>query len=54
MPHARQGGNGVCALAAAGSKLVGTGFEKLQILHTQVAVVCPWGPEEVSDVLFLW
>lgn len=37
MPHAKQGGRGVWAFAAAGSKLEGTGFEKLQMLQTQVA-----------------
>lgn len=37
MPHARQGGSGVAAVAVAGSKLDGTGFEKEQIGHTHVA-----------------
>lgn len=37
MPQARHGGSGVCAFAEAGSKLDGTGFEKLQIVQTQVA-----------------
>lgn len=37
IPHARQGGSGVEAVAVAGSKLDGTGFEKEQIGHTQVA-----------------
>ena len=39
MPHARHGGNGVCAVAVVGSKLEGTGLEKLQMTHTQVAAV---------------
>lgn len=37
IPHARQGGRGVRALAVAGSKFEGTGFEKLQMVHTHVA-----------------
>jgi hypothetical protein len=36
IPHARHGGSGVEAVAVAGSKLDGTGFEKEQIGHTQV------------------
>lgn len=39
MPQARQGGSGVCAFAADGSKLEGTGLEKLQIVQTHVAAV---------------
>ncbi len=39
IPHARQGGRGVCAFAMEGSKLDGTGLEKLHIVHTQVAVL---------------
>lgn len=39
MPHAKQGGRGVCAFAVAGSKFEGTGFEKLHIVQTQVAEV---------------
>lgn len=39
MPHARHDGRGVWALAAVGSKLTGTGFEKLHIVQTQVAAV---------------
>ncbi len=39
MPHARHGGNGVCAFAVAGSKFVGTGFENEHIGQIQVAVV---------------
>jgi hypothetical protein len=38
MPHARHGGNGVRAFAVAGSKFDGTGFEKEQMGHTQVAL----------------
>jgi hypothetical protein len=38
MPQAKQDSNGVCSLAVAGSKLEGTGFEKVQIGHTQVAL----------------
>lgn len=37
IPHAKQGGSGVCAFAVAGSKLEGTGFEKLQMVQTHVA-----------------
>jgi hypothetical protein len=37
MPHAKQGGMGVRD-ARAGSKLDGTGLEKEQIGHTQVAL----------------
>lgn len=37
MPHARHGGRGVCTFAVVGSKLDGTGFENVQIGHTQVA-----------------
>lgn len=45
MPQARHGANGVCTLAVAGSKLDGTGFEKLQIAQTQVAEVTCGGSE---------
>lgn len=37
MPHAKQGANGVCALAVAGSKFNGSGFEKVHIGHIHVA-----------------
>jgi hypothetical protein len=37
IPHARHGGNGVEAVAVAGSKLEGTGLEKEHIGHTHVA-----------------
>jgi hypothetical protein len=37
MPHARQGGSGVEAVAVAGSKLEGTGFENEQMGQTHVA-----------------
>lgn len=40
MPHARQGGIGVDALAIVGSRLDGTGFEKEHIGHIHVAFVC--------------
>ena len=43
IPQARHGGRGVCALAAAGSKFEGTGFEKLQMVQTQVAVLTAGG-----------
>lgn len=39
MPHARHGGRGVWAFAVAGSKLEGTGLEKVQIVQTQVAAL---------------
>jgi hypothetical protein len=42
IPHARHGGIGVRE-ASAGSKLEGTGFEKEQIGHTQVALCCGGG-----------
>lgn len=42
MPQARHGGSGVLAVAVAGSKLEGTGFEKLHITQTQVAAVAGW------------
>jgi len=43
MPQARHGGSGVWALAVVGSKLEGTGFEKLQMVQTQVAVLAEGG-----------
>ena len=39
MPQARHGGSGVWALAVVGSKLEGTGLEKLQMVQTHVAVL---------------
>ena len=39
MPQARHGASGVWALAVVGSKLEGTGFEKLQMVQTHVAVL---------------
>ena len=38
MPHARHGGRGVCGPADVTSKFDGTGFEKVQIGHIQVAL----------------
>ena len=38
MPHARHGGKGVLALAVAGSKFDGTGFENEHIGQIQVAL----------------
>lgn len=43
MPHDRHGGSGVWALAVEGSKLEGTGFEKLQIVHTHVVALAGGG-----------
>lgn len=43
MPHARQGDNGVCAFAVAGSKFDGTGFEKEQIGQIHVALASRGG-----------
>lgn len=43
IPHARHGGRGVRALAVAGSKLEGTGFEKLQMVQTHVAELAGGG-----------
>lgn len=52
MPHAKQGGKGVWALAVVGSKFEGTGLEKLHIVQTQVAVLTAGGLEkEVSEAL---
>ena len=42
MPHARHGGNGVCAFAVVGSKLVGSGFENEHIGHIQVTLCGHW------------
>ncbi len=39
MPHAWHGGSGVYSFAALGMKDAGTGFEKLQMVQTQVAVL---------------
>jgi hypothetical protein len=39
MPHARQGGKFVAALAVAGSKLDGTGLENEHMGHIQVALI---------------
>jgi hypothetical protein len=39
IPHARQGGSGVKAVAVAGSKLEGTGFENEQMGQTHVALM---------------
>lgn len=43
IPHAKQGGSGVWALAVEGSKFDGTGLEKLQMVQTQVAVLAGGG-----------
>jgi hypothetical protein len=37
IPQARHGASGVCAFAVVGSKFDGTGLEKVQMGHTQVA-----------------
>ena len=42
-PHARHGAKGVWAPAVVGSKFVGTGLEKEQIGHIQVAVLAGEG-----------
>lgn len=39
IPHARQGGRCVAALAVAGSKLDGTGLENVHMGQTQVALI---------------
>lgn len=39
MPHARQGGKFVAALAVAGSKFDGTGLEKEHMGQIQVALI---------------
>lgn len=44
MPHDRHGGICVCAFSDSGSKLDGTGFEKLQMGHTHVAAAVGGGP----------
>ena len=46
IPHARHGGRGVWALAVVGSKLEGTGFEKVQMVQTHVAVLVGGGPAD--------
>lgn len=46
IPHARHEGRGVWMLAVVGSKLDGTGFEKLQIVHTHVAVLAEAGSDK--------
>lgn len=43
MPQARHGGNGVWMFAVVGSKLDGTGFEKVQMVQTQVAALAGSG-----------
>jgi hypothetical protein len=43
IPQARQGANGVCSSEVCGSKFEGTGFEKEQIGHIQVAVLAAAG-----------
>ena len=48
MPQAKQGGKGVCAFAVWGSKFDGTGFEKLHIVHTQVAVLAGAGSTDAG------
>jgi hypothetical protein len=53
IPQARHGGKGVCTFAAVGSKLEGTGFEKLQIVHSQVAAVAAGGVEGGRKALSL-
>lgn len=45
MPQARHGGRGVCALAVVGSKLEGTGLEKVHIGQIHVAVLTGAGSE---------
>lgn len=39
IPQAKHGGRGVCAFAIVGSKFEGTGFGKLQMVQTQVALL---------------
>lgn len=48
IPHARQGGRGVWMFAVAGSKFDGTGFEKLQMVQTHVAVLEEGGSIEAD------
>lgn len=48
MPQARHDGSGVCAFAVAGSKLEGTGFEKLHMVQTQVAALAGDGSAGAS------
>ena len=51
IPHARQGGRGVRALAVDGSKLRGTSFENEQIGQIHVAeVACVGAGDEVKDL----
>ena len=51
MPQARQGGICVCALSDSGSKLDGTGFEKLQMEHTHVAAAAGGGAGRPTPLL---
>lgn len=46
MPHARQGGRGVCSFTKFGSKFDGTGFEKEHIGQIHVAVLSLAGAGE--------
>ena len=46
IPQARHGASGVCAFAVPGSKFDGTGFEKLQMGHTQVPLTSRAGAGE--------
>jgi len=45
IPHAKHGANRVCSFEECGSKFEGTGFEKEQIGHIQVAVLAAGGSE---------
>lgn len=46
IPQARQGAKGVCSFEVCGSKFEGTGFEKEQIGHIQVAVLAGAGSDD--------
>lgn len=48
IPHAKHGGRGVCAFAVWASKLEGTGFEKLHMVQTHVAVLAGVGSTDAG------
>lgn len=53
IPHALQGAKVVCVFAVVGSKLIGTGLEKLHIVQTHVAVLATCGDgDDLAGVSF--
>lgn len=51
IPHARHGGRGVWAFAMVGSKFEGTGFGKLQMVQTQVALLARVGAADEERIV---